>query len=71
MWPDLIAKSKEGGVDVIQTYVFWNGHEAVRGQVVGQIPEHFFFSFSFSYSTFASSSIFSITLRGDMILSSL
>ena len=45
MWPDLIAKSKEGGVDVIQTYVFWNGHEAVRGQVVGQIPEHFFFFF--------------------------
>ncbi|OAY28309.2 hypothetical protein MANES_15G055700v8 [Manihot esculenta] len=32
MWPDLIAKSKEGGVDVIQTYVFWNGHEPVRGQ---------------------------------------
>lgn len=33
MWPDLIAKSKEGGADVIQTYVFWNGHEPVRGQV--------------------------------------
>ncbi|KAI9114937.1 hypothetical protein K1719_013950 [Acacia pycnantha] len=32
MWPDLIAKSKEGGADVIQTYVFWNGHEPVRGQ---------------------------------------
>ncbi|KAK1366901.1 Beta-galactosidase [Heracleum sosnowskyi] len=27
MWPDLIAKAKAGGVDVIQTYVFWNGHE--------------------------------------------
>ncbi|KAI4386958.1 hypothetical protein MLD38_004831 [Melastoma candidum] len=27
MWPDLIEKAKEGGVDVIQTYVFWNGHE--------------------------------------------
>ena len=33
MWPDLIAKSKEGGADVIQTYVFWNGHEPVRRQV--------------------------------------
>ena len=33
MWPNLIAKSKEGGADVIQTYVFWNGHEPVRGQV--------------------------------------
>jgi len=33
MWPDLIAKAKEGGVDVIETYVFWNGHEPVKGQV--------------------------------------
>lgn len=32
MWPDLIAKSKEGGADVVQTYVFWSGHEPVRGQ---------------------------------------
>ncbi|XP_038703868.1 beta-galactosidase 9 isoform X2 [Tripterygium wilfordii] len=32
MWPDLIAKSKEGGADVIQTYAFWNGHEPVRGE---------------------------------------
>ncbi|PON34329.1 Glycoside hydrolase [Parasponia andersonii] len=32
MWPDLIEKSKEGGADVIQTYVFWNAHEPVRGQ---------------------------------------
>ncbi|KAG8491483.1 hypothetical protein CXB51_014688 [Gossypium anomalum] len=31
MWPDLIAKAKEGGLDVIQTYVFWNGHEPSRG----------------------------------------
>ena len=33
MWPDLIAKSKEGGADVIQTYAFWSGHEPVKGQV--------------------------------------
>ncbi|CAA6664073.1 unnamed protein product [Spirodela intermedia] len=32
MWPGIIAKSKEGGADVIQTYVFWNGHEPSRGQ---------------------------------------
>ncbi|CAL5416759.1 unnamed protein product [Camellia sinensis] len=32
MWPDLIAKSKEGGADVIQTYTLWNGHEPVREQ---------------------------------------
>ncbi|KAJ3707737.1 hypothetical protein LUZ61_011442 [Rhynchospora tenuis] len=32
MWPSLIAKAKEGGIDVIQTYVFWNGHEPIQGQ---------------------------------------
>lgn len=32
MWPDLIQKSKDGGLDVIETYVFWNFHEPVRGQ---------------------------------------
>nr|XP_043627198.1 beta-galactosidase 9-like [Erigeron canadensis] len=32
MWPDLIAKTKECGIDVIQTYVFWNGHEPLQQQ---------------------------------------
>lgn len=32
MWPDLIQKAKEGGLDVIQTYVFWNGHEPSPGR---------------------------------------
>ncbi|XP_074307940.1 beta-galactosidase 6 isoform X2 [Silene latifolia] len=32
MWPSLIAKAKEGGLDVIQTYVFWNVHEPQPGQ---------------------------------------
>ncbi|PRQ33629.1 putative glycosidase [Rosa chinensis] len=32
MWPDLIQKSKDGGLDVIETYVFWNSHEPVRGK---------------------------------------
>ncbi|CAJ1937761.1 unnamed protein product [Sphenostylis stenocarpa] len=32
MWPELIAKAKEGGLDVIQTYVFWNLHEPQIGQ---------------------------------------
>ncbi|KAL6634789.1 hypothetical protein ACP70R_027460 [Stipagrostis hirtigluma subsp. patula] len=27
MWPDLIQKAKEGGLNTIETYVFWNGHE--------------------------------------------
>ncbi|KAK7273883.1 hypothetical protein RIF29_14947 [Crotalaria pallida] len=32
MWPSLIKKAKEGGVDVIETYVFWNAHEPLRRQ---------------------------------------
>lgn len=43
MWPDLIQKAKEGGLDVIQTYVFWNGHEPEPGKV--NQTYLFFFSF--------------------------
>ncbi|PKA66373.1 Beta-galactosidase 13 [Apostasia shenzhenica] len=32
MWPGIIAKAKKGGLNVIQTYVFWNGHEPVQGK---------------------------------------
>lgn len=32
MWPGLIQKSKEGGLDVIETYVFWNLHEPSKNQ---------------------------------------
>ncbi|PKU73719.1 Beta-galactosidase 1 [Dendrobium catenatum] len=32
MWPDLMQKAKEGGLDAIETYVFWNAHEPQRGQ---------------------------------------
>ncbi|KAG6496747.1 hypothetical protein ZIOFF_044619 [Zingiber officinale] len=32
MWPDLIKKAKEGGLNAIETYVFWNAHEPVYGQ---------------------------------------
>ena len=38
MWPGLIQKAKDGGLDVIQTYVFWNGHEPVKGQVLSHSP---------------------------------
>ncbi|KAE8687090.1 Beta-galactosidase 15 [Hibiscus syriacus] len=31
-WPDLIRKAKEGGLDAVETYVFWNAHEPVRRQ---------------------------------------
>ncbi|KAL1554443.1 glycosyl hydrolase family 35 protein [Salvia divinorum] len=33
MWPDLITKAKECGLNVIQTYVFWNIHEPVQGKL--------------------------------------
>lgn len=33
MWPGLVSTAKEGGVDVIETYVFWNGHELSPGNV--------------------------------------
>ncbi|XP_037495535.1 beta-galactosidase 14, partial [Jatropha curcas] len=32
MWPELITKAKQGGLNVIQTYVFWNIHEPVKGE---------------------------------------
>ncbi|KAL9229169.1 hypothetical protein vseg_004665 [Gypsophila vaccaria] len=32
MWDGLIKKSKEGGLDVIDTYVFWNAHEHSPGK---------------------------------------
>ncbi|XP_042502283.1 beta-galactosidase 3-like [Macadamia integrifolia] len=31
MWGDLVQKAKEGGLDVIDTYVFWNVHEPTPG----------------------------------------
>ncbi|KAK2995955.1 hypothetical protein RJ640_002497 [Escallonia rubra] len=32
MWPSLIQKSKSGGLNTIETYVFWNAHEPQRRQ---------------------------------------
>ncbi|XP_060211822.1 beta-galactosidase-like [Lycium barbarum] len=32
MWPDLIQKARDGGLDIIETYVFWNGHEPSPGK---------------------------------------
>jgi beta-galactosidase GanA len=30
MWPDLFKRSKAAGIDVIQTYVFWDLHNPVE-----------------------------------------
>ncbi|XP_038973929.1 beta-galactosidase 11-like [Phoenix dactylifera] len=32
MWPEIINKAKHGGLNAIETYVFWNIHEPVQGQ---------------------------------------
>ncbi|KAL6010579.1 Beta-galactosidase 7 [Asimina triloba] len=32
MWPDLIQKAKDGGLNTIESYVFWNAHEPRRRQ---------------------------------------
>lgn len=45
MWEDLIQKAKDGGLDVIDTYVFWNVHEPSAGNVIIWILA--FLSFSF------------------------
>lgn len=34
MWEDLIQKAKSGGLDVIDTYVFWNVHEPSPSNVL-------------------------------------
>src|SRR4051812_13739561 len=31
MWPDLMRRAKESGLNAIDTYVFWNLHECRRG----------------------------------------
>ncbi|CAI9760639.1 unnamed protein product [Fraxinus pennsylvanica] len=32
MWPSLMKKAKEGGLNAIETYVFWNAHEPLYRQ---------------------------------------
>lgn len=48
MWEDLINKAKEGGLDVVETYVFWNVHEPSPGNVLS-FQQHFFFYLSFYF----------------------
>ncbi|KAI3887657.1 hypothetical protein MKX03_014213, partial [Papaver bracteatum] len=38
MWPDLIRKAKEGGIDAIETYVFWDYHEPHYRQRIPNMP---------------------------------
>lgn len=41
MWEDIIMKAKEGGLDVIETYVFWNVHEPSPGIVLSLLLSKF------------------------------
>lgn len=48
MWEDLINKAKEGGLDVIETYVFWNVHEPSPGNVLSFLCYSFLFFLVFT-----------------------
>ncbi|KAF7841215.1 beta-galactosidase 13-like [Senna tora] len=32
LWPEILDKARRGGLNVIQTYVFWNAHEPEKGK---------------------------------------
>ncbi|XP_054776094.1 beta-galactosidase 7-like [Prosopis cineraria] len=32
MWPQILQKAKDSGLDAIETYVFWDRHEPVKGK---------------------------------------
>ncbi|XP_028758971.1 beta-galactosidase 7-like [Neltuma alba] len=32
MWPQILQKAKDGGLDAIETYVFWDHHEPMKGK---------------------------------------
>ncbi|KAB5561359.1 hypothetical protein DKX38_006316 [Salix brachista] len=42
MWEGLIQKAKDGGLDVIDTYVFWNLHEPSPGNVLCSLNSYNF-----------------------------
>jgi hypothetical protein len=48
MWPNLIAKAKEGGLNAIESYVFWNIHEPQQGVVIHPAP-HMYICISHIY----------------------
>ena len=52
MWPDLIQKAKDSALDVIETYVFWNGHEPSPGQVSTHLVKLFNSNLGFFYYKF-------------------
>jgi beta-galactosidase GanA len=49
MWPSLIKKAKEGGINTIETYVFWNAHEAQRRQVFFTFLLYYYYYYQFEF----------------------
>jgi hypothetical protein len=74
MWEDLIQKAKDGGIDVIETYVFWNVHEPTPGNVLIFLLLVLFlwflrwFLLIYFLALFGCVGCYSTTLKGDMIL---
>ncbi|XP_020215011.2 beta-galactosidase 13 [Cajanus cajan] len=44
MWSEILERAKRGGINVVQTYVFWNVHEPVKGKFVME-PEYDYVKF--------------------------
>lgn len=66
MWPELIQAAKEGGLNTIESYVFWSGHELSPGKVRGG----FFFFFGYIFINFIDifffvcGNLFQVLVRG-------
>jgi len=68
MWEDLIRKAKEGGLDAIDTYVFWNVHEPSPGNVAFCNLDLHLIEFSFQFSSAISQCVIFMVLDCSTIL---
>ena len=66
MWPDILQKAKHGGLNLIQTYVFWNIHEPVEGQVDLYLKSSMQNSKIFGFASRANFEFCSSTLKATM-----
>jgi hypothetical protein len=51
MWESLVQKAKDGGLDAVDTYVFWNVHEPSPGNVLSFTHSLHISSFSVIFIT--------------------
>ncbi|TKY67659.1 Beta-galactosidase 14 [Spatholobus suberectus] len=45
MWPDILDKARHGGLNVVQTYIFWNIHEPEKGKFKFDVDQYDFVKF--------------------------